>query len=140
MNINEDNYREIINSFLKEEWRPLLDLIPEIEKTADLIKTKHDNEAEASQALYQADESLMNKFLEAVYEIPIIIDFKWSAWDEGRKIINNPSFNFNTLDIPDKCRVITAIVRGDRFNQGLLGGALKSGLILNILKSIEEQL
>lgn len=33
MILNEDNYMETINGFSKIDWSPLLDLIPEIEKT-----------------------------------------------------------------------------------------------------------
>jgi len=72
--------------------------------------------------------------------LPIIISFDWGAWEEGRKIASNDDFDFDTLDIPEKCKLITAIVRNNRFCDGVLVSAFESGLILRILKSIEKQI
>ncbi len=52
----------------------------------------------------------------------------------------NDEFDFDTLDIPEKCKLITAIERNDRFWDGALVSAFESGLISRILKSIEKQL
>ena len=75
-----------------------------------------------------------------VYRLPIIISFDWGAWEEGRKIASNDDFDLDTLDLPAKCKLITAIVRSDRFCEGTLVSAFESGLILRILKSIEKQI
>ncbi|MBE0660910.1 MAG: hypothetical protein IH597_00450 [Bacteroidales bacterium] len=53
---------------------------------------------------------------------------------------SNPNFDFNTIDIPAKCKLITAIVRSDRFCDGALIEAFESGLMLRILTSIKAQL
>ncbi len=34
MMLDEENHVELINSYTREDWQPLLDLIPEIEKTS----------------------------------------------------------------------------------------------------------
>ena len=72
--------------------------------------------------------------------MPIIISFDWGAWEYGREITSNDEFDFDTLDIPEKCKLITAIVRNDRFCDGALVSAFESGLISRILKSIEKQI
>ncbi len=72
--------------------------------------------------------------------MPIIISFDWGSWDEGRKIIADVNFNFDTIDIPEKCKLITAIVRNDRFCEGTLIAAFESGFMLKLLKSIKKQL
>ena len=72
--------------------------------------------------------------------MPIIISFDWGAWEEGRELTSNDEFDFDTLDIPEKCKLITAIVRNDRFCDGALVSAFESGLISRILKSIEKQI
>ncbi len=53
---------------------------------------------------------------------------------------NDKNFDFDSVDIPTKCKLITAIVRNDRFCEGALVSAFESGLILKILKSIKRQL
>ena len=49
-------------------------------------------------------------------------------------------FDFNVIDIPKKCKLVTAIIRNDRFCEGALISAFESGLILKILKSIKLQI
>ena len=79
------------------------------------------------------------RFLKVVYSIPIIISFDWVSWEEGRKIASNPDFDFDSVNLVTKCKLITAIVRNDRFCEGALVAAFESGLILKILESIEKE-
>jgi hypothetical protein len=44
------------------------------------------------------------------------------------------------VDIPEKCKIIAAIVRNDRFSSGRLVEAFESGMMLKVLKSIEKEL
>ena len=49
-------------------------------------------------------------------------------------------FNFNTIEIPTICKIITAIVRNNRFCDGALVSQFESGLILKLLKAIQYQI
>ena len=49
------------------------------------------------------------------------------------------NFDFDSTDLITKCKLITAIVRNDRFCEGALVAAFESGLILKILKSMEKE-
>jgi hypothetical protein len=62
---------------------------------------------------YYIEAPIVSKFLEIVYSLPIIIGFNWWAWDEGREIASDENFDFDKLDIPTKCKLITAVVRND---------------------------
>lgn len=141
MILDEENYIEILNSYSPEKWKPLLDLIPEIEAAEEFGKWKGGEEVEKDvfQMPYVVGASIVDRFLDIVYEIPVMIGFDWGSWDEGRKIVSDKDFDYNTVDIPTKCKVITAIVRNDRFCEGRLVGAFEEGLILKLLKSIEKE-
>lgn len=142
MPLNEENYKDKIQAFTSQDWQPLLDLIPEIERTAKFSKWKGGeiDKDGVLQMPYVIDEApVLSQFRDIVYKMPIIIDFDWGGWDEGRKIASDESFDYDTLDIPTKCKLITAFVRNDRFCEGALVGKFESGLILKILKSIEKQ-
>jgi hypothetical protein len=119
----------------------LLDLIPEIENTLSFGEwTGGDKNKEGViQLPYGITENIISRFLEIVYSIPIIIIFDWVAWDEGRTMASDANFDFDETDLLTKCKLITGIVRNDRFCEGALISAFKSGLILKILKSIEKQ-
>ena len=143
MKVNEKNDIEIINGLSKNDWLPLLDLIPKIEKVQ-----KFGDNTEAMKLLeegildlnpYQEHE-IVEQFRDVVYSIPIMIGFNWSAWDEGHKMVSDENFDYDSIDIPTKCKIITAIVRNDRFCSGRLVEAFESGMMLKVLRSIRNQL
>lgn len=132
--IQEENHVEIINSYTAEDWKPMLDLIEEIEK---------------AESFYTLDESVfdpynyspvVDKFTNLMYEIPLMINFNWGKWVEGKEIYAMRDFDFDSIDIPTKCKLLTALVRSERFNAGELAIAFDDGKILKILISIRNQL
>jgi hypothetical protein len=139
---NTENYIEKINAFTQQDWKPLLDLIPELEKTKKFGEFQGPTEDEAGVLTFPfcLNGPLIDRFLDIVYQMPIIINFNWGGWDEGRNMARNPDFDYNTIDIPTKCKLITAIVRNDRFCEGALAEAFESGWMLKVLKSIKQQL
>jgi hypothetical protein len=142
MLLDENNYKEQIHTFTQQDWQPLIELIPKVESTSkfgEWASAEKDEEG-TIQFPYCIEETIVSQFLDIVYRLPIIISFDWGAWDEGRKIASNEEFDFDTIDIPAKCKLITVIVRNDRFCDGVLVSAFESGQILRILKSIERQI
>ena len=141
MVLDEKNCRIKINALTQEDWEPLLALIPEIENTSKFGEWKGGEKSpNGSIAMpWCMFAPIVQKFLDAVYAIPIIIRFDWVEWDEGQKIASDVDFEFDTLDIVKKCKLITAIVRGNRFCEGVLVSVFESGLIVKILKSIEKE-
>lgn len=141
MHLNENNYIETINGFSSSDWKPILDLIPEIEQISTFGEMKGgEKNAEGIMVLpYWIESRVVSHFHRIVYYMPIIIDFDWGSWHEGRGMARDESFDFNSVDIPTKCKIITAIVRNDRFCEGALVSAFESGLILKILKAIRQQ-
>ena len=140
--LKPDNYIEKINSYTALDWKPLLDMIPEIAVTTDFGSVDEALDFEKTGVLYMSPyikSEITMKFLDVVYGIPIAIDFNWGAWDEGRKIVSDENFDYDTIDIPEKCKIITAIVRNDRFCDGRLIEAFESGMMLKVLRSIEKQ-
>ncbi|OCC15982.1 hypothetical protein DBT_0444 [Dissulfuribacter thermophilus] len=141
MMIDEKNCKSKIDALMYQDWQPLLALIPEIENTSKFCEWcgGDKNKEGVITFPYSVPAPIVSKFLEIVYAIPIIINFDWGSWDEGRKIASDEGFDFNTIDLVTKCKLITAIVRNDRFCDGALVSAFESGLILKILKSIEKE-
>jgi hypothetical protein len=125
-----------------EGWKPLLDLIPEIEQVEtfqELIEpSRIDENGHIRLPVYRTNK-VVEQFHRLVYEIGIVLNFDWVSWDEGRKIVSDSDFDFDSIDILTKCKIITAVVRSERFRDGALAEAFQSGLILKLLKSIERQ-
>jgi hypothetical protein len=142
METTEKNYIEKINSISKLEWSPLLNLIPIIERTQNFGELKGGGKLRESLFLMpcMSPSEVISQFVTLSYELQIIINFDWGSWDEGRKMASDGNFNYDSIDIPTKCKLITAIVRNDRFCEGVLVESFESGLILKLLKSIEKQI
>ena len=142
MVLDENNHIEKISAFSRQDWHPLIELIPRIESTSKFgeMAGGEKDEKGTIQFPYWIQAPIVSQFLEIVYSLPIIISFDWGEWEEGRKIASDKDFDFDVLDVPTKCKLITAFVRNDRFCDGALVSVFESGLILKILKSIEKQI
>jgi hypothetical protein len=142
MVLSEHNYRQKILSYTRKDWQPLLNLIPEIEEALSFGEKgggKRDEDG-VMQLPFVIPAYVVTQFVDIVYEMPLMVSFDWPSWDEGREMLHDPGFDFDSIDIPTKCKLITAIIRNDRFADGALVRAFESGLILEILKSIQRQL
>ena len=141
--LKETDYREKINSYTEQDWKPLLDLIPEIEKV-----DKFGDDTEAMRLLDKGilsmypyvEHKIVEKFRQAFIYISIMIDFNWSEWDEGREMVSDEDFDYDSIDIPTKCKIISAILRNDHFCSGRLVDAFETGMMMKVLKSIRKQL
>ena len=123
MLIKEENCVELINNYNRKHWQPLFDFIPKFEK-----------EGLTSFEI----SSLGFDFSGVVDELGILIIFDWTEW-KGKYAMVEPNFDFDSTDLVSKCKLISAIMRQDRFSDGALDGNIESGLILKLLKSIEKQ-
>jgi hypothetical protein len=135
MEANEKAALEKIGSMTKWDWKPLLDLIPMIEKETKFGETI----VHPGQFPYIEYAEVVSNFHHIVSDLPIMIPFDWSSWQEGADMVQDPDFDYQDVDIPTKCRLITMLVRKERFSEGTLYWAFESGLILKILKAIRDQ-
>ena len=148
--LTEKEHIEKINAYELHHWQPLFDLIPEIEAQKDFgqavapeINPENagkDNAPRFFAMPYFIENPVVDKFRKIAYQIPIIIDFDWTTWRVGEMMFLDDDFDYDTIDIPTKCKLLTAFVRSDRFNDGYLISVFEKGLVLKVLKSIEKQL
>jgi len=142
MPLKEKNYIEEINKLTEKDWKPLLDLILEMEKADSFgeMHMPHVKEENVFSMPFWEGNELVDRFLKLVEDIPLMIQFDWGSWEDGFEMLRSENFNFDTVDIPTKCKLITLIVRKERFVEGSLKEAFDSGQMLRILTSIKNQL
>lgn len=81
----------------------------------------------------------VNEFVRALYKNNFIVPFNWGDWEEGKKYFRDPVLIQNA-DIEDLQKLLTAVVRNERFFAGALANAIESGDILAILKSLKSKI
>ena len=124
------NFEKEIKLLKKEDFKLLIDLIPEIKSKSEFGTWKDSNEDGTKTFPFVVPVEVVDKFHSIVYDIPIILPFDWGSWGEGRRILADPNTNYKSFDLVTICKLITGIVRNDRFCEGALVGAFESGYIL----------
>ncbi len=69
-------------------------------------------------------------------------DFEWMAWNDGWDRLNGPDRDtfIATADPDTLAKIITALVRSERFNEGSLTGAFASGFLTQIVRRMQALL
>lgn len=68
-----------------------------------------------------------------LYDLKIIFNFPWMDWEEGRKMYNDPHFDFGSLAPLEASMMLTAICRSDRFSDGELLMAFLNGKVQKLV-------
>jgi hypothetical protein len=130
-----------LDSMTKNDWQPLLDLIPELEKTMKFGKVEGGEKIEPGvfSMPYSNPSAVVWKFEQLAYEIGIVIDFPWMEWEEGRKLASADNLSIiDGLDLITCCKLITAILRNNRFCDGALVDFFESEVGLRVLRRMKE--
>ena len=78
----------------------------------------------------------VSEFRKLAYEDGwMMLDFDWPAWEEGREIAGAPE-RIAQCDLKTIRKLITALVRSDRFCEGALASYWRNGTIHAILTRI----
>ena len=123
--LNDDN----INKISKDDWDELFQLIPEIENNSTFGK----NISEENTFLWVSESEIVSKFRDVLFDKNIEIVFDWGNWKEGQDILENENSDYSKLDLMTLVKLITSIVRNDRFSTGYLVSKFEDGTILKIL-------
>jgi hypothetical protein len=78
----------------------------------------------------------ISEFVKMTYELNIVVPFDWREWKEGQAMINDPQQDFTQLDGVTLCKLITLIVRAERFYEGYLNNCFQNGSVLRIVTAL----
>jgi len=127
-----------IKSISTTSWNRLFDLIPRIQSTSKFGKWK-DGEKN-SNGIIETPALILNNvvkdFTSIMYELELVLDFDWVNWDKGAEILR--SGNFEKEDTITLIKLLTSIIRNDRFNEGLLVDMFENNTIERILTQVKS--
>jgi hypothetical protein len=125
---------EHVSNITGDQWKKLFAMIPEMENTADFGEVVFKDGA-----IYPATwAGIVDRFHAYVYEIGLVVDFDWPHWDEGKQILSIEDPDLSKYSAVTLCKLLTAIVRSERFVEGTLIAHFKNGTIVGILRELEK--
>lgn len=88
---------------------------------------------------YVLKDPLIQEFLEFMYDNHLVVVFDWGQWQEGRDWYKSENAEkYNELNAETALKLLTAVIRNDRFNEGALVGAFESGDFPKIINRLVE--
>jgi len=116
-----ENEKEIFG-YTKQDLKPLFDLIPVIKNTKIFI-----------------NNPIVQEFPKLAYKSKIMIDFDWTEWKEGTKIVEDTNFDYSSLDRVSLCKLLTAVVQSESYVHNGLVDYFEDGTILELLENLEKK-
>ncbi|WP_372775952.1 ADP-ribosylglycohydrolase family protein [Mangrovibacterium sp.] len=137
--IKLEKLQEHIQSLKKDDWNKLFVLLPEIESTKKFGELKGcERQEDGSYTFpYWYTYEIVDRVHHIIHELKLIPVFDWSSWEEGQSILENQNFDYATLDSITLCKLLTTIVRADRFNDGFLVSNFENGAVPGIIKALK---
>jgi len=138
--INEKEFNSHLQSLTRDDWNRLFSLLPKIEVETRFgeIKGGHETTSDAIQMPYWSNSAIVNDFLDVYHNLDLCIVFDWTQWDEGFNILKEENFDFSKLDTLTLCKLLTTIIRADRFNDGFLVVRFADGTVPKIVHAIAQ--
>ncbi|GAB3494454.1 hypothetical protein GCM10027341_10640 [Spirosoma knui] len=130
---------EHLKSITPTDWNKLFELIPEIESTEKFGEIKGgDALPDGSITMpYWSSTNIVDKFFHAVNDLDIVPVYNWASWQEGKSLLDDNSTDYNNLPIETLCKLLTVIIRADRFSDGYLVSMFANGNMLKIIKAMK---
>tara|TARA_R110001592_G_scaffold119760_4_gene323199 strand:+ start:3835 stop:4227 length:393 start_codon:yes stop_codon:yes gene_type:complete len=127
--IEIENLEEHLHQITQEEWRKLFNIISEIIETKDFGN-------------YIDNAKIVSNTLQIIYDLNLPPIFNWSDWSFGREFLMSDNFDYTNLDKITLCKLITCIVRYNRFNEGYTLRCFENRtfekILINLKKEIEK--
>lgn len=120
----------------------LQDINSRIQKNSDPWGTLKGGEPDNDGVIempYWVQNPLITEFATFLYEKDLIVAFNWGKWDAGREwYMSDDTTKYDKLDVDTALKLLTAIIRNDRFNEGALVRAFESGEFPKIINKLTE--
>ena len=88
-----------------------------------------------------AHSELTSRLLEVAYRDGWVRpDFDWPAWEqtpEARRLRDDRGA-LEQATVPELARLLTVVIRSERFGEGAVAEAIESGLVTDVLRRIEQ--
>ena len=131
--VSESELKQKINSFTQDDWRALLSIRSQVAEATEFTTVSENGK-------YFVWTDVVKEFHSIVYAMPVVVSFDWPAWELGKRALNDEAHGYGDYDLETLCKLITTIVRAERFSEGFLPAKFADGSILKILDAIASRI
>ncbi len=135
---SEDDFKSAAATMTRDDFKGLLALIKRIPGITEFTRIRDGFESGrgVSFPMY-AEHPIVDEFRQEAYRLGIVVNFDWTAWNEGKVLLADRSSDFTRLDLGTLCKLVTVIIRQDRFCEGSLASQFEDGTVGRILAGME---
>jgi hypothetical protein len=126
-----------MTSDMRGKMQRMGELLDRIEELSETVAVPTTFQAVGAETMTISTSVGISDFVRLAYADGWVIGFDWGAWDEGREIAGSPE-RIAECDLDTIHKLITALVRNDRFCEGALASAWQHGSIKAILLRIKQ--
>jgi hypothetical protein len=138
--VDIENFESYINQLSLNDWERLFSLKDEIlatKKFGIFCDSEQLDNGVMTFPYWQKSE-IIEKTVNVISSLQLTPVFDWGGWSEGKDILFNGDFDYNALDTITLCKLLTTIIRADRFNEGCLVTCFQNGIVLKIIIALEN--
>lgn len=131
--MSDDNNYEVSNEALKQ----LAGLIKELEQHEGPWWEDRSVREGKTVILDSWSDPLAHKFMKFLYDNNLIVDFDWGSWQEGRDFFKDSSSQkYEKLNKLFILKLLTAVARNSRFNEGAWANLFETGEAQQLFKKL----
>jgi hypothetical protein len=136
----EKQINKQIENISIEDWKRLFDLIPKIQQKEKfgILKGGVPDSKGIIQFPYFDLDKVVLEFSNLMYELNLVFNFDWANW--AYDFNNLKEKDFKNTDTSTLLKILTAIIRADRFNEGLLVTTFEDRIIEKVLVKLKNNI
>ena len=89
---------------------------------------------------YWSKSALVTNIFNVIIDLRLTPVFNWMKWEEGKAILKDMTSDYLILDSITLCKLLTVIIRADRFNEGYMISCFDNGIMTSIIKGLQLNL
>ncbi len=136
-----EHFQAHLESLSPAEWGRLFSLLPELEETTNFGEFHGiENQSDGSlRAPYWISTEVVSRVVQVLHDLDLLPVFDWTSWEAGREILDNTDTDFSALDTITLCKLLTVIVRQNRFYDGFVIMQFKRGVVQQIITALQQR-
>jgi hypothetical protein len=139
--VHLEKFPEHLKSIPQTQWQQLFSLLDELEKQGNFSSPSSSMQLAEGITVVSGPgrDKVVLRFLSQVSDMQLAPVFDWGKWEEGIALLKVYATDYSHLGLVDLCKLLTVIIRNDRFVEGFLDACLAKGVVQAIVGEMKSR-